>query len=322
MRKIRNSFRVTRSLLHVLRFVFIFWPFLVALYVAYLAANAFVLHDPVKVYSPFADYWNQNRFDADAFKAKPVITTVASYPPYYGPTLSRRPYDPNSPALRIFVFGESTTEGVPYMNGTYGWPDQLMKMIEDERLLGNKKVELFSFAHSAIQLDWQLPLGSSAPFFRATRPRVVILHNVINSFLNSIRLTYFLPDVFGFRRLQSTDNQKDLARYAVLLDDVYRGVAAAGALLVVIIPELDDNYYEANPLAAWQAVAAAAAKKHGAVIVDQRQINETARDAILYFEQVHPNAIGYRLLARAVFDAIKENLRRDREGNKRLPASE
>ena len=276
----------------IARLLLLGWPFFCILFVTAHVFVFAVVMDPVKQVSPFAAYWRDHRFDRAAFVADPVLLG--------------RNYDLGSQAIRIFALGESTTAGEPYGRGEYDWPTQLQKLIDGEHLFGDRTAEVYNLGRPGALLKYQIPPGS-ASFFQTTKPKVVIMHNLVNNYHYTQGVYYLVPQILGFWRGQSANDGAALQRYQFYLESAIKEILSSGALLIMIVPTMDQNYFAGNPMAAWQAAAIALAKKYQVVIVDQQAAINAENFPIVFYEFVHPNRIGYRLLAQAVFDALKAN---------------
>lgn len=285
-----RRWRRHRGLMLLFNLVFSGWLLIPLL----LAVLFFANRSAMKTQCPYGVFFTAGQFNRERFQARPAL---------YG-----RPFVLNPRHVRIFAFGESTTVGEPYPPGTYDWPTQLQKIIDHEKPFGDIATEVYNLGYSGSHLQTLIPPGS-APFFEATKPQIVILHTMINSYLDITEMNFVSGQIFGLKSPEAAFrfNQDGLNRYAAHLDQTLKTLVSAGALPVMIVPELDKTLFQGNPLAPLQAVAVTLAQKYNAPLVMQEDANRKAGEQPLYHEFVHPNKIGYRLLAQAVYDEIAKN---------------
>jgi sugar phosphate isomerase/epimerase len=101
------------------------------------------------------------------------------------------------------------------------------------------------------------------------------------------------------------EDARGLVEYRAHWRRVIALIKDAGARPVVVIPALDnDAFPDGSPMAVWQEAAAEEAGALGATVVDTRPIFDAAPGRWIWWEFMHPNRLGYALVARAVADAL------------------
>jgi hypothetical protein len=67
---------------------------------------------------------------------------------------------------------------------------------------------------------------------------------------------------------------------------------------------VDSRYFEGNPLLEWQRTERDVAAEHGATLVTYQDEFAQLDQRFIFYERMHPNRLGYRLMAQKIHRAI------------------
>jgi hypothetical protein len=141
------------------------------------------------------------------------------------------------------------------------------------------------------------------PFFQESRPCIAVLNMLQNDF-HFADTPAMLAQAYGFWNVQNTNNPHKLDRYLAELRSTLRMFQRNGIPVVFIIPEVDHDFYQENPMEIWQEKAAIVAKEEGAVVVGMYDALFRSDFPFVFNEFMHPNRLGYERIAQSVYETL------------------
>lgn len=240
----------------------------------------------------FSEFVVDGHFDQAAFSRSPILRQGHEHVEI----------SPDPSVAKVMAFGGSTTQGFPYRRGTWDWPTQLQRLLDADTVRGGPRFQVVNLGFDGSNLEDNFPPFAGS-FLEAVRPRIVILNVLINDYFQQsgpTNLGYF----FGLWRLRSPDRPGTRQDYAARLGQVIALCRAVGARVILVSPPVDSRYFEGNPLVEWQRTERDVAAEQGATLVSLQDEFAHLDQRFIFYEFMHPNRLGYRLMAEKIYKAV------------------
>jgi len=203
---------------------------------------------------------------------------------------------PEAGTATVLAFGGSTTMGDPYDPVLrFDYPSQLEDLLRDSPAFAGESLRVVNFGNLANDLTDMLQLLD--PMVALFHPRVVILSSVINNYWR-INPLVMVAQIGGFSRTRADVGDEDLESYRDQLEQVVEICSKYGAKPLWIEEFVDIHFFHGdNILGCHQRILREVAEERDVdLLLFQDEVDKNP-NRLIFYEFVHPNALGYRHLA-------------------------